>query len=178
MERLAALPFFLTRGQDALWGMTATTTKETVHGLLRVHRSTLTIQWRLATKTERVGWDVRTDHEVEAVQEIAVPVTRMAGAALKRVWQAWPPGLRLVLRAADLTALEGLVGRDGLRLEHPAELVVRIRRSDRLVAEEFSAELALAISEAQTEPLEVALPESRQRELKRAKLKDDGQSAD
>ena len=41
---------------------------------------------------------------------------------------------------------EGLAGKDGLSLDHPAELVLRLRRSDRLAAEEFGAELALAVA--------------------------------
>jgi hypothetical protein len=149
MERTATLPFYFNRGKDAMTAVTVTTTRETVHGLLRLEGSRLTIQWRLATKTERVGWDVRTDHEVEPVKEIVVPVGRMAGGTVRRGWWAWPPGLHLVLRAVDLTALEGLAGEDGLNLDHPSEVVLRLRRSDRLAAEEFCAELALAIAEGQ-----------------------------
>jgi hypothetical protein len=40
-----------------------------------------------------------------------------------------------------------VAGEGGLRLKHPAELVLRVRRSDRLLAEEFAAELTLAVAE-------------------------------
>jgi hypothetical protein len=53
----------------------------------------------------------------------------------------------MVLTATNLTAFEEVAGHSGLQLDHPAELVLRLRRSDRLAAEEFSAELALAIAE-------------------------------
>jgi hypothetical protein len=151
MVRTATLPFFFTRGDDEMSGVSIITTRETVHGLLRLEGMALRIQWRLATKTERIGWSVETDHEVQAVQEIVVPVGRMAGATVRRGWWTWPPGLRLILTAADLTALEEFAGRDGLSLTHPAELVLRIRRSDRLAAEESCAELALAVSESLSE---------------------------
>lgn len=146
MARSATLPFLFKRGRDAISGLSVITTRETVHGLLRLEGGHLTIQWRLARKTERVGWDIRTDHEVEAVQETVVSLSRIAGATVRGGGWTWPLRLRLVLTAADLTALEGLAGKDGLSLDHPAELVVRLRRSDRLAAEEFCAELALAIS--------------------------------
>ena len=166
MERFATVPFFLTRGEDEMSATTITTTREMVHGLLRLHERTLTIQWRLATKTERVGWGIRKDHEVEAVKEIVVPVVRLGGAAVRSGWWSWPPGLRLVLTAADLTALEGLAGSHGLRLDHPAELVVRVRRADRLAAEEFCAELALAIAEAQAPEGDRHIPRPRQAALR------------
>jgi hypothetical protein len=151
MMRLATLPFVFRRGEDSMSGSTVTTTRETVHGLLRLEGDALTIQWRLDVRTERIGWSVEKDHEVEAVQEIAVPVARMSGAVLRRRWWTWPPGLGLVLTAADLTALEGLAGANGLSLEHPAEVVLHVRRADRLVADEFCAELALAIAEARSD---------------------------
>jgi hypothetical protein len=53
----------------------------------------------------------------------------------------------LVLRAADLGAFEEVTGAGGLALAHPSELVLRLRRADHLTAEEFAAELALALAE-------------------------------
>jgi hypothetical protein len=158
MARSATLPFIFKRGRDAISAGTGTviTTRETVHGLLRLEGGHLTIQWRLARKTERVGLDIRTDHEVEAVQETVVSLSRIAGATVRGGGWLWPLGLRLVLTAADLTALEGLAGKDGLSLDHPAELLVRLRRSDRLAAEEFCAELALAISSRELDRAEDA----------------------
>jgi hypothetical protein len=170
MERFAALPFFLTRGQDEMSATTVTTRRETVHGLLRLQGNALTIQWRLATKTERMGSGIQKDHAVGSVEEIVVPVPRMGGATVRRGWWSWPPGPRLALTAANLTALEELAGADGLSLDHPAELVVRIRRSDRLAEEEFCAELALAISEAQLPPTENVLPENRKPMLGQARI--------
>lgn len=173
MERFATLPFFLTRAEDEMSATTVTTTREMVHGLLRLQESTLTIQWRLATKTERMGWGIQKDHEVGAVREIVVPVIRLGGATLRRGWWSWPPGLRLVLTAADLTALEGLAGNQGLSLDHPAELIVRIRRADRLAAEELCAELALAIAEAQVPQDDRHLPRPRPTALGPASAADD-----
>jgi len=145
MPRSATLPFLLKRGDDVLTGGSITTTRETVHGLLRLEGDQLTIQWRVGRKTEHLGTEIRTNQEVEPVQELVVSIRRVAGALVRRRWWEFTP--RLVLTAADLAAFEDLAGKDGLSLDHPAELVLRLRRSDRLAAEEFSAELALAIAE-------------------------------
>jgi hypothetical protein len=59
----------------------------------------------------------------------------------------WLRGPRLVLSAADLGAFEVVAGPDGLKIDHPAQLTVRMRRRDRLIGEEFCAELALALAE-------------------------------
>jgi hypothetical protein len=70
----------------------------------------------------------------------------VAGATVRRRW--WlPRNPQFVLRAADLRAFEEVAGEGGLRLDHPAELVLGLRRSDLLVAEEFAAELTLAVAE-------------------------------
>jgi hypothetical protein len=63
-------------------------------------------------------------------------------------------GARLVLQAADLRAFDVLAGPEGLKLDHPAELVLRLRRKDLLTAEEFAAELALAVAQLE-EPAEL-----------------------
>ena len=65
---------------------------------------------------------------------------------VRRRWWDRLIGPRLVLSAADLSAFEALAGREGLKLDHPAELVLRLRRTDRLATKEFCAELALAIA--------------------------------
>jgi hypothetical protein len=52
-----------------------------------------------------------------------------------------------VLRAADLTVFDALAGEARLLLEHPAELVLDLRRADRAVAREFAADLELALAE-------------------------------
>jgi hypothetical protein len=150
MPRSATLPFVIKRGSDVFSGGGMTTTRETVHGLLRLEDDRLTIQWRVGRKTEHLGsTEMRTDEEVEPVRELVVPLEGVAGAMVRRRWWDWLLGPRLVLRAADLSAFEGMAGRAGLSLDHPAELVLRLRRSDRLAAEEFSAELALALAERQ-----------------------------
>jgi len=146
-SRSAALPFLLKRASDVFSGEGMTTTRETVHGLLRLEHERLTIQWRVGRKTEHLGTEMRTDKEVEPVREIVVPLRGVASAVVRRRWWDRILGPRLVLTAADLGAFEGLAGTDGLSLDHPARLVLRLRRSDLLPAEEFSAELALAIAE-------------------------------
>jgi len=80
------------------------------------------------------------------VRELVVPLVGVAGAAVRRRW--WlPRNPQLVLRAADLRAFEEVAGEGGLKLDHPAELILGLRRSDLLVAEEFAAELTLAVAE-------------------------------
>jgi hypothetical protein len=147
MPRSAALPFNLKRSQDVLGSSSITTTTETVHGLLRLDGDRLVIQWRLARKTEFIGNEIRTDREVEAVREVVVPLDGVAGASLRRSWLGVLRAPRLVLTAADLQAFEAVAGEGGLRLKHPAELIFRVRRSDGLLAEEFAAELTLAVAE-------------------------------
>lgn len=146
--RQAAVPFHLRRSRDAFSGMDVTSTTEVIHGLLRLEGDRLVIQWRLARHTEHVGAvSVRSDEELEAVRESIVPLGGVAGAAVRRRWWApWAPHA-LVLRAADLRAFEEVAGMGGLKLDHPAELLLGIRRSDLLIAEEFAAELALAVAE-------------------------------
>lgn len=160
MSNSAALPFLLKRGNDVFSGSGMTTTRETVHGLLRLESDRLTIQWRVGRKTEHMGTTMRTDAEVEPVQETVVPLRSIAGAEVKRRWWDWVRGPRLVLTAADLTAFEGLAGNRGLSLDHPAELTLDLRRSDGLAAEEFSAELVLAIARLELDTQErAALPD-------------------
>ena len=76
-----------------------------------------------------------------------VPIQAVAGAAVRRPWWLFGTGLRLVLTAADIRAFDVLAGEGGLKLSHPAELVLRLRRRDALAAEEFTADLALAVAE-------------------------------
>jgi hypothetical protein len=154
MRRSLALPFLLKRASDVYTGGSVTTTRETVHGLLRLGEHHLTIQWRVGRRTDHIGSEMRTDEEVEPVREITVPLARLSGATLQRrlLGRLVPP--RLILTAADLAAFEGLAGAEGLGLAHPAELVLTLRRGDRLPAEEFSAELALALAHLELPPSE------------------------
>lgn len=137
-----ALPFTLKRTSDVFGAAEYSSTTETVHGLLRLQGDDLVIQWRVQRSTDRYGTEVRSDMEVEAVREVAVPLIRIANASLRRAW--WERQPRLVLTAADLTAFEELAGSGGLSLAHPAELILNIRREDRLRAREFAADVELA----------------------------------
>ena len=128
-----------------------TTTTETVHGLLRVAEDHLWVQWRLARKTDHIGSEIRSEEEVEAVREVKIPLDGIAGAVVRHRWWQWPLGLRLELTASDLGAFEEVAGQAGLRMAHPAQLVLKLKRRDRLAAEEFSAELALAVAERSLE---------------------------
>jgi len=143
----AALPFFLKRSNDEFSGTGMTSTRETVHGLLRLEESKLVIQWRAARRIDVLDSEMRTEREFDAVQHIEIPLSGLAGATVRQRWWHWFTGPRIVLSASHLAAFEAIAGEAGLGLDHPAVLVLRLRRADRLVAEEFSAELALAIAE-------------------------------
>jgi len=128
-----------------------TSTTETVHGLLRLEEDRLVVQWRLGRRTETVGaTEVSTDREYETVREVVLPLASVAGARVRRPWWSVFVGPRLVLRAADLQAFDAIAGGEGLRLDHPAELVLRLRRKDLLAAEEFTADLALALAQLES----------------------------
>jgi hypothetical protein len=148
VPRSASLPFVLTRRKDVYTDTAMTTTKERVHGLLRLEGEHLRIQWRVGRTTERYGaTEVRSDDEVEPVQEVVVPLEHVAGAVVRqRWWERWT-GPRLVLTGRDLRAFEGMAGVDGLQLSHPAELTLRLRRGDGLAASEFAGELEMAVAE-------------------------------
>ncbi len=150
MSRFAAVPFILRRSKNSYGADSMTTTKETVHGLLRLEEDELTVQWRTARKTLDLGGEAHsTSEEFEAVREVTIPISAMAGAVVRRPWWKFWGGPRIVLMASDLQALEAVAGEDGLRLAHPAQLVLAVRRSDQLAASEFAAELELAVAERQ-----------------------------
>ena len=144
---MTAVPFFLKRSEDAFTS-NVTSTRERVHGLLRLEEDRLVVQWRRDRTTEHVGaTEMSTDTTYEEVREVSLPLASVAGARVRRRWWAFWEGPRLVLRSADLRAFDTLAGAEGLRLGHPAELELRLRRKDALVAEEFSADLALAVAQ-------------------------------
>jgi len=145
MPHSAAVPFLLRRTHQVV-GLAVTTTRETVHGLLRLDGNRLRVQWRVDTSTEHVGMEIRSDKEVGPVREVVIPLSAIAGANVRWSWR-WPPGPYLVLTAADLRAFEEVAGTAGLTLDHPAELVLRLRRSDRALGEEFAGDLELALAE-------------------------------
>lgn len=144
----AAVPFLLKRGEDVMTATSVETTRETIHGVIRLESERVVLQWRLDRKTEVMGGTgMRTDQEFEPVREVEVPLDGVAGATVRAGWLGWLLGPKLVLTAADLAVFEVVAGADGLRMDHPAQLHVRVRRRDRLLAEEFCAELALVLAE-------------------------------
>ncbi|HTK52078.1 MAG TPA: hypothetical protein VL308_09345 [Gemmatimonadaceae bacterium] len=145
MAHSAAIPFLLHRRHDVV-GVAITTTRETIHGLLRLDGDQLHVQWRIARSTDHVGMTIRSDKEIEPVREVVIPLSAIAGAAVKWRWR-WPPGPHLLLTAADLRAFEEVAGTAGLSLDHPAELELRLRRSDRALGAEFASELELAVAD-------------------------------
>ena len=172
MRHIAALPFFLRRSEDVIADGEITSTAETVHGLIRVEGDRLVLQWRVARETDRVGREIRTDRELDPVREVTVPLTGVAAAKVRASWWPWS-GARLVVTAADLRAFEPVVGNGGLRLDHPAELVLRLRLRDRIAAQEFAAELELVLAEhalrAAEQPEAVRAPDARANALPRAR---------
>jgi len=147
MPRLAAVPFTLRRQNDVVGRGEITATTETVHGLLHLDGEQLIIQWRVHRTTNRIGEEIRTDQQVDAVREATIPVAKLAGAILRSPWWAIGRVWQLVLTAADLRAFESFAGPAGLRLIHPAQLVLQLRRHDRDAGREFAADVELAISE-------------------------------
>jgi hypothetical protein len=145
---MAAVPFTLRRSKDEFSSTSLTSTVETIHGLLRLTGDQIVIQWRLARKTESyTATAMKTDEDMEAVQEVVIPLEAVATAFVRRRWWEFWKGPRMVLTAADLQAFDEVVGKSGLRLNHPAEMAVAIRRKDLVLAEEFTAELTLAVAE-------------------------------
>jgi hypothetical protein len=142
-------------------------TWETVHGLLHLGPDGLAIQWRVMRSTDRVGLEIRTDREIEPVQNILVPLSAIAGASIRWRWLSWPPGRYLVIQAADLEAFEEVVGPDGLELDHPAELAFKIGRGKRWYAREFAGDVELAVADRAIRAAEgrLALPGSQATEL-------------
>jgi hypothetical protein len=162
MPHSAALPFVLRRSSDVVGGLEITSTRETIHGLLRLDGDQLHIQWRVARSTDHVGMQIRTDKQVEPVREVVLPLSAVAGAAVRWRWR-WPPGLYLVLTAADLRAFEEVAGVAGLSLDHPAELELKLRGEDRAAGNEFVGELELALAERELAAAEgKSLPSSSQ----------------
>ncbi len=147
MTHVGAVPFTLKRSSD-VWraeGYTAKT--ETAHGLARLEADRLVIQWRTRTETESFyATSYGTKEEIHPVKEISIPLTHVASASVPRRWWSFLTGPRLEITASDLLAFEEIAGGQGLRLKHPAKLALRIKRADRLVAEEFAAELILAVA--------------------------------
>jgi len=145
--RIATLPFQLTNDHQVIGNGTVITTKDRRHGVLRLERETMVVQWRVEREVQRIGPEIRTDVERAGMREVPVPV-RMLGDARVRTrglwwWRKW----ELVLTARDLVAFDLLANDDGFAFDHPAELVLPVRRSDLDLAYEFASEVELAIAE-------------------------------
>lgn len=164
MPVVSAVPFTLKRSSDLYTsGGGYESTTETAHGLVRLEEDRLVIQWRVAVVTESMeGSGYETRKAIEPVKEIVIPLAKVAGAVVTaRKWWQWV-GPRLTITAADLLAFEKIAGPQGLKLKHPSKLVLRIKRSDRLIAEEFAAELALTLTRLPGGEGPVELPASGQ----------------
>ena len=165
MAVVSAVPFTLKRSSDLFTsdgGYKSTT--ETAHGLVRLEVDRLVIQWRVAVMTESMegsgGYETR--EAIEPVREIVIPLAKVAGAVVtRRKW--WRlAGPRLTITASDLLAFEKIAGPQGLKLRHPSKLVLRVKRADRLIAEEFAADLALTLTRLPEDEGLAELPESAQ----------------
>lgn len=148
MTALGAVPFTFKRSSDLYTsGGGYESTTEVAHGLLRLEADRLVVQWRLKVRTEATKGDgYETRERIEPVQEIVIPLAKVAGAFVPRRRRWCLAGPKLVITAADLLAFEKIAGEQGLRLKHPSKLVLRVKRADRLIAEEFAAELALTLA--------------------------------
>ncbi len=147
MSSSNALPFQLKRISQAFAAQEFSRTTERVDGLLRLDGESLVIQWRVARETQRYGPETRTDQDLEPVREATIPLAALAGAEVRAGGWWGLAGARIVLTAADLRAFEEVAGATGLRLDHPATLVLAIRRADRLAAREFAADVNLGVAE-------------------------------
>jgi hypothetical protein len=147
MSRPSAVPFVLRRSHAVVRGREVRETREVSHGLLRIEPARVVAQWRTTRVISQAGSEVRTDRELDAVQEVVLPLAGLAGAQVRWTLRRWPPGWQLVLRAADLQTFAAFAGAAALPLAHPAELVLELRAADRSVAREFAADLALALAD-------------------------------
>ncbi|MFL5494750.1 MAG: hypothetical protein ACJ8DC_10255 [Gemmatimonadales bacterium] len=150
----AAVPFVIRRVHGVVSGREVTSTREDSYGLLRLEAGRMLVQWSTARETSRVGREIRVDRDLGPVREVPVPLAGLAGCKVRWRLLPWPPRWQLVLRAADLQAFGALAGETGLLLEHPAELVLELRRADREVARAFALELDLALAERAIEAAE------------------------
>jgi hypothetical protein len=141
----AALPFVVRHSHEVLGTREIRSTSDTIHGLIRLEADRLVVQWRLHRSTESIGMEIRTDEEVGEVQEVEIPLTGVAGAAVRSRWWQWRP--RLVLTATDLRIFEEVASQDALRTKHPGELVLQLRRGDRSAGHAFAADVTLAAAE-------------------------------
>lgn len=141
----SALPFVVRHSHEVIGSTEIRATSDTMHGLVRLERDRLVVQWRKHRSTDSIGMEIRSDEEVGDVHEVAVPLTGVAGAEVRRRWWQWRP--RLVLTATDLRVFEEVAHQDALRSRHPGELIFDLRPGDRPAALEFAADVSLAAAE-------------------------------
>lgn len=142
------LPFVFRSSDDRIGSDGISSTAERLDGLLVIDEAQLRVQWRRSRKIERVGLtEVRTDTETDPVGEVLIDLTRLGSAQMRRVWLRWPPGWYVALTARDLKVLEPLARTGGIPLDHPAELLLPVRRKMLDLAREFVAELNLAVAD-------------------------------
>ncbi|MDX1546593.1 MAG: hypothetical protein R3247_06380 [Rhodothermales bacterium] len=161
MLHASALPFVVRRTHQVISGNEVTSTREVLHGLLHLDGDRLRVQWRTTREISQYGREVRTDRELAPLREVSIPLSGLAGARVRRRWRRWRFVEGVVLTAADLRAFDALAAEadaPGLVLEHPAEVMLDVRRADRALAREFVSELRLAISELRLASYEEPAP--------------------
>ena len=158
MPSSATVPFLIRRDHSVIRGPEITATREDSYGLLRLEGQRLVAQWSTIRQVSRVGTTIRVDRDLGPVRDASLPLSGLAGARVRWRMFPWPPRWQLVLQAADLQAFRALADEAGLPLDHPAELVLDLRRADRDLARQFAAELDLALAEDALEAAERADP--------------------
>jgi hypothetical protein len=132
---------------EVIGGGTITSTEERRHGVVRLERDTLVVQWRVEREVQRIGPEIRTDVERAGMRDVPVPVRMLGDARVRTRGRWWWRKTELVLTARDLVAFDRLAGDDGFTFDHPAELVLPVRPADVDLANEFASEVELAIAE-------------------------------
>ncbi|HYW31555.1 MAG TPA: hypothetical protein VE869_08620 [Gemmatimonas sp.] len=145
--RVATLPFELTSNHQVIGAGTFTRTEERRHGVLRLERDTLVVQWRVEREVRQYGPETRTDVERDGLRDVAVPVRMLGDVRVSTRGRLWWRRWELVVTARDLVAFDGLVGADGFVFDHPATLVLPVQTSNIELAQEFASEVALAVAE-------------------------------
>ncbi len=145
--RRLTLPFQVTIDHEVIGGGGITTTEERRHGVLRLERDTLVVQWRVEREVHRVGPEIRSNVERAGMREATIALHALSDARVREHgrwrWKRWD----FALIAADLAAFDRLASDDGFAFEHPAELVLPLRRQDLELAHEFASELKLTLAE-------------------------------
>ena len=78
MLHSASLPFVIRREHGVVGTHEITSTREELHGLLRLDGDRLLIQWRSTREVSRVGREIRTDRDLAPIRDVALPLTGIA----------------------------------------------------------------------------------------------------